>query len=441
MNLETIKSKPLGMILQFSIPAIIAMVLTSLITVVDGFFIGNYVGSAGIAAVNLGLPIIYLYLAVGLMISVGGIAIAGISLGQGDHEKCKQVFNQTISTAVMASGMLSIIMFFCLTPMLQVLHADKDVAGYFQEYYRIMLLQLPVMVINNSFGMFIRGEGNPHYFMKVNLLNVVTNIILDYVFVRFFHMGTTGIAVASLIAGVVTLLCILHYFFKKSKVYRFSRFAFSKDVLKHTVLNGGSEFIGEMSLCIAMFAYNLVIMKHIGTTGVTAFAIVGYISYVFSMVVVGFGQGIVPLTGFSYGAKDYRLARKLRNITNKIIFSVGAILFLIVLLVSRWYSNLFVENDVISQMIDTGVKIFAVSFLFSGINTITSFYYTSLGKAMESAVISSARGLIILLICIFTLPPLLGMTGVWLAAPVTEGVTVGISLFFMYRERKTFILS
>jgi Na+-driven multidrug efflux pump len=250
-------------------------------------------------------------------------------------------------------------------------------------------------------------------------------------------MGTTGIAVASLIAGVITLLCILYYFFKKAKVYRFSSFTFSWDVMKHTFLNGSSEFIGELSLCIAMFAYNLVIMRHIGTTGITAFAIAGYISYIFSMIIVGFGQGIVPLTGFSYGAKDYSLARKLRNITNKIVFLAGTLLFLIVLLISKWYGNLFVESEAVSQMIDSGVKIFALSFLCSGVNTITSFYYTSLGKAMESAVISSARGLIILLICIFTLPSLLGMTGVWLAAPVTEGLTLVISLLFMHRERKT----
>lgn len=163
MNLELIKNQRIKTIFQFSIPAIIAMVLTSLITVVDGFFIGNYVGTEGIAAINLGLPIIYLYLAVGLMISVGGVAIAGISLGEGDRKKCNHVFNQTLCTTTVVSWLLSIFVWVCFDSMLNILNADTQVAVYFKKYYIIMLFQLPIMVINASLGMFIRSEGNPQY--------------------------------------------------------------------------------------------------------------------------------------------------------------------------------------------------------------------------------------------------------------------------------------
>ena len=173
MNLETIREKRIGMILQFSIPSIIAMVLTSMITVVDGFFIGNYVGKEGMAAVNLGLPIVYLYLAVGLMISVGGVAIAGMAFGAGNVKKCNDVFNQTILTTVTVSVLLSILVLLCFQPMLHILHAEGQVAEYFKEYYLIMLAELPVMVINSSFGMFIRGEGNPQFFMGTNIINVL----------------------------------------------------------------------------------------------------------------------------------------------------------------------------------------------------------------------------------------------------------------------------
>ena len=437
MNLESIRSDKARMIMRFSIPSIIAMILTSLITVADGFFIGNFVGSEGIAAVNLGLPIVYLYLAVGLMVSVGGVAIAGMALGGGDTRKSRNVFNQTMMTVVAASALLSVILWFCLDPMLGFLQADAVVARHFKDYYTIMLLELPLMVINASFGMFIRGEGKPQYFMQVSILNVLLNILFNYCFVRWLNWGVKGIALASLISAAVALLCILYFFIKKSSVYKLQRFRFSSAVLRDTILNGGSEFIGEMSLCVSMFAYNYVILQNIGVDGVTAFTIVGYVAYVFSMIVIGFGQGAVPLFSFTYGANERLLASSLRRITSRMVLVAGAVVYGLVLIGSKWYGGLFVNSEAVEALVRSGVAVFGVSFLLSGVNVIASFYFTSIGKAMESAVISSARGLVILLACIFVLPPLLGMTGVWLVAPVTEGLTLILSLFFIRRDSQT----
>lgn len=427
MDLERIRNNTAGMILQYSIPAIIAMVLTSLITVVDGYFIGNYVGEQGIAAVNLGLPVIYLFLSVGLMVSVGGVAIAGMALGAGDMEACGQVFRQTIVTTVVAAVMTGLLVALFFEPVLDVLGAKGLVREYFRTYYGILLLELVVMVVNSSFGMFIRGEGDPQYYMKVNVVSVLTNIALDYIFAAVLRAGIAGIASASLISALVSLGLILYFFLRKAKVYRLGRFSFSLDVLRRTLFNGSSEFIGEMSTGIAMFAYNYVIMRRIGVSGVTAFTIVGYVSYVFGMIVVGFGQGASPLVSFSYGAGEHGLAGRLRRRTNGMVCAIGAAVFVVMGLLSEWYSGLFVKNDAIRGMVQSGMMIFMVSFFFSGINAVTSFYFTSIGKSLESAVISLSRGLVVLLACIFVLPAYLGMTGVWLAAPVTEFVTICIS--------------
>lgn len=283
------------------------------------------------------------------------------------------------------------------------------------------------MVVNSSFGMFIRGEGDPQYYMKVNIVSVLTNVALDYLFAVVFRIGIAGIAFASLISAVVSFVLVLYFFLRKAKVYRLGRFSFSAAVLKRTLLNGSSEFVGEMSTGIAMFAYNYVIMGRIGVDGVTAFSIVGYVSYVFSMIVIGFGQGASPLVSFSYGAGEHGLARRLRGRTNVLVFTIGAVTFLVMAFLSGWYSGLFVKRHAIREMVQSGMTIFMVSFLFSGVNAVTSFYFTAIGKALESAVISLSRGLVVLLACIFVLPTLLGMTGVWLAAPVTEIITVCIS--------------
>ncbi len=434
MDLERIRNNTAGMILQYSIPAIIAMVLTSLITVVDGYFIGNYVGEQGIAAVNLGLPVIYLFLSVGLMVSVGGVAIAGMALGAGDMEACGQVFRQTIVTTVVAAVMTGLLVALFFEPVLDVLGAKGLVREYFRTYYGILLLELVVMAVNSSFGMFIRGEGDPQYYMKVNVVSVLTNIALDYIFAAVLRAGIAGIASASLISALVSLGLILFFFLRKAKVYRLGRFSFSLDVLRRTLFNGSSEFIGEMSTGIAMFAYNYVIMRRIGVSGVTAFTIVGYVSYVFGMIVVGFGQGASPLVSFSYGAGEHGLAGRLRRRTNGMVCAIGAAVFVVMGFLSEWYSGLFVKNDAIRGMVQSGMMIFMVSFFFSGINAVTSFYFTSIGKSLESAVISLSRGLVVLLACIFVLPAYLGMTGVWLAAPVTEFVTICISGMLVRRD-------
>lgn len=435
MNLEQIRQNTRGMILRFSIPAIIAMLLTAMITIADGFFIGNYVGKEGIAAVNLGLPVVYLYLGVGLMVSVGGAAIAGMALGSGDQEQANQVFRQTTSTTAVLSALISVILIFCFSPMLTVLRAEGQVARYFREYYQIMLLELPVMVVNSSLGMFIRGDGEPAYEMKVSLLNVVLNILLDYWFAARLGWGVSGIGAASLISALVSLACSLYYFLRKAAAYRFGAFRVSGITAIRMILNGSSEFIGEMSTGIAMFAYNAVIMRKAGVDGVTAFTIVGYVAYGFSMIIVGFGQGASPLISFVYGAEAKDLAARIRKETCRYVFGAGVLVFLVMTGVSGWYGSVFVQSETVKGMVRYGMKIFMVSFFFSGFNAVTSFYFTAVGKAFESAVISCSRGLAVLLLCIAALPALFGMTGVWMAAPATEIITLFFTVWFLHQEK------
>lgn len=436
MTIESIKSRPAHMIFQFSIPSIIAMVLTSLITLVDGFFIGNYLGGEGLAAVNLGLPILYVYLAVGIMIAVGGIAMAGIALGAGDIPRCNNIFNQTVVTAITVSILLSLAVGGLLGTVSELLKMDLRVSLFFRKYYALMILTYPVMILNSTLGMFIRGEGRPQIFMLITLMTVVENILLDYIFIHSLDGGIEGIALASLISVLTGLAGMLIYFRTGSRVFRFQRFSFSPGILKDTLLNGSSELIGQLSMGISLFAYNWVILRVAGVTGVAAFTVVGYAAYLFSMVIIGFGQGASPLISFSYGAGKPNLARLLRRKTSLFVFLAGLAAMLLMMSFSGWYSEFFVEDRGIAQMVKSGLVLFVLSFLFSGINTIASFYFTSLGKAGESALISSSRGLVLLLLCIFTLPRFLGMTGVWLAAPVTEALTFFLSLVLIRRSDK-----
>ncbi len=161
MNMERIKENKLGTILQFSVPSIIAMLLSTVLTLTDGYFTGNYVGEQALAAINLGLPILYFYLGVGLCVGVGGTVISGRLLGAKKQDKASQVFSQTIVTAAVICVVTSLLVFCLFSPILKILRADGELAVYFTQYYRIMLLNYPLMVIGTILGMFIRVDGKP----------------------------------------------------------------------------------------------------------------------------------------------------------------------------------------------------------------------------------------------------------------------------------------
>lgn len=434
MELEKIENHRVQVILQFAIPSIAAMVLTSMINVIDGYFMGNFVGTEGLAAVNLGLPIVYLYLAVGLMIAVGGISIAGRLLGADCIDKANQVFRQTILTCILVTVILSIIMTFLLKPLPDVFPADVQTKEYFQIYYGVMLLELPIMVLISAFGMFIRGEGNPVFVMVTNIIAVVLNYLLDYLFVGPMSLGAAGIAWASFLSGTMILILNILYVLRVAKVFHFGTVTFDRATLTETFFNGSSEFIGELSMCISMVAYNDMILKTAGVEGVAAFTIVGYISYVFSMIVVGFGQGIVPMISFAYGAEKPVLARQVRNTTCKMVVGAAVFIFLMMSTGAGWYCRLFSDNKSVVDMVVPGLRLQMSSFAFAGINTIASFYFTAIGKAKESAVISASRGLVVLMIAIMILPQLLGITGIWLVSLTTETVTLLFTVMYIRKN-------
>ena len=394
MDIKQIKENKLKMILAFSIPSIIAMILQTVITITDGYFTGNYVGENALAAINLGLPILYFYLGAGLCVGVGGSVICGRLLGAKEKQKASVVFSQTMVTAVGVCIIISFLAFVLFSPILNVLRAGADLAGYFTEYYRIMLFTYPLMVAGTILGMFIRVDGKPQVCMMVSIAGCILNMILDYIFVAVLRMGVQGSAIGSLIVQIVTVLILLGYFFSQKAGIRFHRFRFDKIINREMILNGSSEFIGEMASAISMFAFNYVLMKYVGAEGVAAFTILGFVVYGYSMICIGFGQGIVPLISICWGARETETAFDIRKITNRILFAMG---FLIVM----------------------------------GYDVINSMYFTSCGDAKSSALISALRGIVLLLGFTLVLPAIFGMTGVWMAAPCTETLTAVVSVYLL----------
>ena len=436
MNVKKIKENKLKTILQFSIPSIIAMLLQTIITITDGYFTGNYVGENALAAINLGLPILYFYLGVGLCIGVGGSVICGRLLGAKEKKKASEVFSQTTITSVAICVITSIVVMLLFTPILNVLRADSTLAVYFKEYYKIMLFTYPLMVMGTIFGMFIRVDGKPQICMLISIISCILNVILDYIFVGRLGTGVQGSAIGSLIVQLVVAIVQFSYFLKATSGIRLCRFRFDKAINKEIIFNGSSEFIGEMASAISMFAFNYVLMKYVGTEGLAAFTILGFAVYGYSMICIGFGQGITPLVSICWGAKEKQTAAEIRIITNRILFVTGTVFAMLFFLLGKNYAGMFGCGSMVVDMVAFGFKVFAITFIIMGYDVINSMYFTSCGDAKSSAVISSLRGIILLLAFTLILPAILGMTGVWLATPCTEALTAIVSVALITKQSK-----
>ena len=436
MDIREIKENKLKTILQFSVPSIIAMLLQTAITITDGYFTGNYVGENALAAINLGLPILYFYLGVGLCVGVGGTVICGRLLGAEEKYKASEVFSQTLATAVAICILTSIAVFLLFSPILKVLRADGELSGFFTQYYRIMLFTYPLMVVGTILGMFLRVDGKPQICMLVGILSSVLNAILDFLFVGRLSMGVQGSAIASLIVQIIGVCVQLVWFLRPAGSIGFRCFRFDKAVSRETILNGSSEFIGEMASAISMFAFNYVLMKYVGSEGVAAFTILGFAVYGYSMVAIGFGQGLTPLVSVCWGAKEQKTAMELRGMTNQILFTIGFLFAVFFFIFGKRYAGMFGCSEHVADMVSAGFRIYAVTFLFMGYDVINSMYFTSCGDALSSALISSLRGIILLLGFTFLFSALWGMTGVWLAAPASESLTMIVTVWLITQHKK-----
>lgn len=441
MELQKIKQNKTASILAFGVPATVGMLMSSLITIVDGYFAGNYVGSKALVAINLGLPLLYFYLAVGLMIGVGGSVIAGIAIGNGDRQKSCSVFSQSMVLVLLAGVTISVVAGIFFNPLMKFLKAG-EVADLFRLYYSVFLFSAPLMIIDSCYGMFLRSDGEPQIYMGFNALAIILNGILDYIFTAKLGLGIRGLIFASLISlSLSVMMCTMYFILRKNKnenhiLLRFTKFSFNRETVCQTFCNGSSECIGELAGCISMFCYNFVLLKYIGPKGVAAFTIIGYSIFVFNMITIGLGEGMCPLVSFSLGAKESELCVELRKITNRIVFVVGMIFAVALFLGGKFYCSFFVKEAEIIGMVSRGFRLFSAVFLLQGFNVIGSMYFTSMSMPKQSALIASLRGIVILLTLIFVFSALFGMDGIWLTAPVTEALTLVATILFCVKGKK-----
>lgn len=427
-------------LLRFTWPSIIMMVFTSVYGVVDGFFISNYVGAGPFAAVNLVMPFLMIFGAVGFMIGTGGSALVAYQLGLGDEKKANETFSLLLYVLI-GLGILCTVIGLCfLTPICRLLGADQEMLPYCVKYGRIILLTLVPYMLQNVFQSFLVTAERPTLGLYVTIAAGVTNMILDWLFVGVFPFGVEGAAVATAISQCVGGFLPLAYFIlpNKSKLHLGRTRSDVRSVVK-ACTNGSSEFMTNVSLSLVTMLYNWQLIRLIGTDGVAAYGVIMYANFIFIAIYIGYSMGSAPIVGYHYGAGNKDELKSLLNKSLRIIGAMSVILTVLAIALAKPLGLIFVGYDkALLSMTITAFMIYAVSFLFSGFNIYASAFFTALNDGPVSALISFGRTLVFQIVSVILLPVLIGADGIWYAVILAEVMALGLSVSCIIANRKKY---
>ena len=444
----TVASNPLGsesvtkLMLKFSIPSIISMLVGALYNIVDQLFIGQAVGMLGNAATNVAFPLSTSCIALALLFGIGGAACFNLKMGAGEKEDAAYAFGNAFSMLVISGVLLAAVSLIFLNPLLRLFGAPDNVMPYAEEYVRITAFGFPLLIITAGGGHLIRADGSPTMTMVCNLAGAIINTILDAIFVLGLDWGMAGAAYATVIGQVVSALIVFVYLLRYRKTdLQLKHFIPHFSHARKIAAIGMASFLNQVAIMIVQIILNNM-LEHYGSLSVYGDAIplasAGIIMKVYQIifsVVIGLGQGIQPIVSFNYGAKKYDRvwsAYRIAVITGGILCVVAFFLFE---LFPKPILSLFGDGS--DQYYQFGVRFFRIFLFFTflnGLQPITANYFTSIGKAAKGIFISLTRQIIFLLPLIVVLPMFLGIEGVMYSAPVADLMAALLALVFVTRE-------
>lgn len=427
-------------LIKFTLPTIAMMIFTSIYGVVDGVFVSNCVGSDAFAAVNLIMPIIMILGSVGFMIGTGGSAIVSKTLGEGKKEKANEYFSMLVYLCVVSGVILSVIGIIFTGPIAVLLGAKGSIAKDCVTYGRTVFSMLTGLFLQNAFQSFLVVAEKPKLGLFVTVLAGFTNMFLDFLFVYVLRFGVFGAALATGISQFVgSVIPIIYFASGKNNVLKLTKCRFNKDIIIKTCINGSSEMVTNMSMSLVNILYNMQLMKYIGTNGVVAYGIIMYVGFIFVGTYMGYAVGSAPVISYHYGAGNKDELKNLFKRSLTIIIVSSVVMTLIAEIIAGYLAGIFVSYDNnLLELTTEAIRIYAVSYLISGINIFASSFFTALNNGVVSAVISFMRMFVFQIVMILLLPVVLGISGIWTAVIAAEVLSVVISVMFLVKNRKKY---
>ncbi len=423
------------------IAPIFMMIFTSIYSIVDGLFISNFVGKTAFAAINLIMPVIMIFGAIGYMMGTGGSALVSKTLGEGDPEKANKLFSMVVYFTIIVGILVSVVGVVLIEQISKALGATAEMLPHCVTYGRILISANFLFMLQNAFqALFITAE-RPNLGFVVIVVAGVANIVLDAAFVVGTGWGLVGAAVATVIGYAIAGIFPLIYFESKrnNSLLRLVRTKFDFKALGHACANGSSELVSNISSSIVSMLFNMQLLKFAGENGVAAYGVIMYAAYVFAAIFVGYSVGTAPIISYHYGAEN---KDELKNLLKKslILLSImGAAMLVLTEALSMPLSSIFVGYDVELLDITTkGMRLYGISFLLVGFNIFSSSFFTALNDGFISALISFIRTLVLQIATILVMPIWLGIDGVWLSVVVAEVLAIVVSVACWIGKKKKY---
>ena len=434
-------TKPVGRLLvQYALPAIIAMTASSLYNMVDSIFIGQGVGALAISGLAVTFPFMNLSAAFGAGVGVGSSSYLSVKLGQKDYSTAQRILGNNVTLNVIIGLLFSAVSLIFLDPILFFFGASELTLPYAREYMLIILLGNIITHLYFGMNAVLRAASKPREAMYTTIFTVVLNSLLDPLFIYTFDLGIRGAAIATILSQTVALVWQIRLFSDKSQLLHLKRGIYKLDntIVKNILGIGISPFAMNATACLVAIFVNQRLLEYGGDLAVGAYGIANRVGFIFIMINFGVNQGMQPIAGYNYGAQNYdRLMRvlKLAMIAGTCITTSG---FLVAEFIPHICVGLFTSDTELTELSVNGLRIMMAAMPIVGYQMIVTNFFQSIGKAKISIFLSLSRQLLFLVPLIGVLPLFFGVNGVWVAMPISDSFSALFALVMMVRYMRMF---
>lgn len=428
---------------RYTILSVLGTLGVSCYILADTFFVSKGLGTNGLTALNLAIPVYNFIHGTGLMLGMGGATRFSICKSQKRYDEVNQIYTNTVYLALLFSAAFVLPGFFFSNQLAVLLGADESVLEMTDTYLRWLLIFASAFIFNDVLLCFVRNDESPQLSMIAMLIGSFSNIALDYIFIFPMQMGIFGAVFATGSSPVISIIMMLPHWIKKKNTFHFVKTKMRAHVIKQDLSLGFPSLIAQLSSGIVMIVFNGIILKLEGNTGVAAYGVIANISLVIVAVYTGISQGVQPLISTFYGIGNDKQTRTMLRYAMTTMLTVSCAVYLLIFIFAQPITAVFnSENNIELQRIAViGLKLYFISIVFVGYNIILATFFTSVEKALPSHILSLLRGLILIIPMAFFMSALWGMTGVWLAYPITEFFTALLGcLYSRYSSSKSLSL-
>ena len=428
------------LLVQYAVPAIIAMTAASLYNMVDSIFIGHGVGPLAISGLALTFPLMNLAAAFGSLVGVGASTLISVKLGQKDYDTAQRVLGNVFVLNILLGVSFTLIVMAFLDPILYFFGGSDQTVGYAKDYMQIILLGNAVTHLYLGLNAVLRSSGHPQKAMYATVATVVINTLLDPVFIYVFNWGIRGAAIATIVAQMISLAWQLKLFSNKEELLHFHRgiFRLKRKIVFDSLAIGMSPFLMNMAACFIVILINQGLKKYGGDLAIGAFGIVNRLVFVVVMIVMGLNQGMQPIAGYNFGARLYDRVNKVLKLTIVYATAVTTFGFLVGMLVPDLVVGIFTSDAELIELSSRGLRITVMFFPIIGFQMVTSNFFQSIGMAGKAIFLSLTRQMLILLPCLLILPHFFGAAGVWYSMPVSDVLASLIALVMLVIQFRKF---